>query len=90
MARSDFWVFMAIYGGLFALYGAALLLQARCPGTWRAYIALGIATRLLLLGWGLPNLSDDAYRFLWAGRLTMANIFYGFYVKFLLSYCFFK
>ncbi|HRI58198.1 MAG TPA: hypothetical protein PK228_00665, partial [Saprospiraceae bacterium] len=39
----------------------------------RWYVALGIALRVLLL-FSIPNLSDDVYRFLWDGHLTVAGI----------------
>lgn len=37
-----------------------------------AYIVLGIALRVLLL-FSLPRLSDDFYRFIWDGQLTLAG-----------------
>ena len=39
----------------------------------RFYLALGVFLRVLLL-FGLPNLSDDVFRFLWDGRLIANGI----------------
>jgi len=77
--RSDFWAFLAAYLVFFGLYGwvlAQMSVLAEEPSRQRLsryYTGLGIALRVLLL-FSLPNFSDDLYRFLWDGCLTMAGI----------------
>lgn len=76
--RSDFWVFLSAYAAFFGLYGwvvshIARAEEADCQRLSRYYTVLGIALRVALL-FNLPNLSDDIYRFLWDGHMTLAGI----------------
>ena len=76
--RSDFWVFLGAYAAFFGLYGWVIGHIARAEEDSRQrlsqyYTVLGITLRVVLL-FSLPNLSDDLYRFLWDGRLTLAGI----------------
>lgn len=74
VTRADFGAFITVYGLFFALYlRLASHLKDQPETTLRWYIGLGIALRICLL-FSLPQLSDDYYRFLWDGRLTMAGI----------------
>lgn len=79
VSRSDFWSLLLAYGLFFGLYLG--LVQ---PYLWggqtdldkkkvQRLIYLGVALRVLLL-FSLPNLSDDVYRFIWDGRLTIGGI----------------
>jgi|GEM_PF-118636 len=68
--RDDFLPFISGYGAFFALYLWTCFYQKNIPA--KQLIALGIALRVLLL-FSLPNLSDDYFRFLWDGRLTLAG-----------------
>lgn len=73
--RQDFGTFITTYGLLFALYlwlMATMKAQAEAAEQ-RFFIGLGIALRVALL-FALPRLSDDFYRFLWDGHLTLAGI----------------
>lgn len=76
--RSDFWVFLSAYAMLFGLYSWIVTYIARTEDGSRRplsryYTALGIALRIVLL-FNIPNLSDDLYRFLWDGHMTLAGI----------------
>ena len=68
--RNQFLSFIAAYALFFALYIWVCFYQGQTES--RFWINLGIALRVLLL-FSLPNLSDDFYRFIWDGRLTMAG-----------------
>lgn len=72
--RPDFLPLIAAYGGFFGLYVWLLFFRKNgTPAETRFYLGLGIALRVLLL-FSIPNLSDDFYRFLWDGHLTLAGI----------------
>lgn len=72
--RADFVPFISAYGAFFGLYVWLLFFKKnKSQAEIRWYIGLGIALRLLLL-FSIPNLSDDFYRFLWDGHLTVAGI----------------
>lgn len=76
--RSDFWIFLGAYAAFFGLYGWVVAQVNRAEASAsqllsRYYTVLGIALRVVLL-FQLPNLSDDLYRFLWDGHLTVAGI----------------
>lgn len=68
--RTDFQSYILAYGAFFGLYLWAVFFQKNIP--FRQLLALGIALRVLLL-FNLPNLSDDYFRFIWDGRLTLAG-----------------
>lgn len=68
--RDLFLPFISGYGAFFGLYIWVCFFQKSIPT--KKLIALGIALRVILL-FSLPNLSDDYFRFLWDGRLTLAG-----------------
>jgi hypothetical protein len=77
-ARSDFNALVVAYTGTFFLYTfllAGLLRSTSAALKQKAAFLtiLGIALRLLLV-FTLPNWSEDIWRFLWDGRLTVAGI----------------
>jgi hypothetical protein len=72
--RTDFLPFILAYGAFFGLYVWLFFFRKnKSQSETRWFIGLGIALRVLLL-FSVPNLSDDFYRFLWDGRLTVAGI----------------
>jgi hypothetical protein len=72
--RADFVLFIAAYGAFFGLYVWLIFFRKnKSEAETRWYAGLGIALRVLLL-FSIPNLSDDFYRFLWDGHLTVAGI----------------
>ncbi|MEO6759814.1 MAG: hypothetical protein ABIO24_10205 [Saprospiraceae bacterium] len=72
--RSEFGWLLAAYGLFFGLYLAIAFGEKELSASWqKGYLGLGIALRVLLL-FSLPNLSDDFYRFVWDGHLTVACI----------------
>ncbi|MBV6440539.1 MAG: hypothetical protein EPGJADBJ_02209 [Saprospiraceae bacterium] len=74
LRRSDFVPFITAYGAFFGLYFWLIFFKKNMNAAeLRWYVALGIALRALLL-FSIPNLSDDFYRFLWDGHLTVAGI----------------
>ena len=71
--RADFLPFIAAYGSFFGLYAWLLFFRGEISaGDMKWYSGLGIGLRALLV-FSIPNLSDDFYRFLWDGRLTVAG-----------------
>ncbi|MBX2893512.1 MAG: DUF2029 domain-containing protein [Saprospiraceae bacterium] len=65
---------MAAFGAMFGLYlWVVFASQNASPDGVRWYVGLGIVMRVFLL-FNIPNLSDDFYRFLWDGYLTLAGI----------------
>jgi hypothetical protein len=68
--RSNFVVFISICTALFALYFLAL--RYRDAFNLRHLILAGLIFRVVFLG-SEPRLSDDHFRFLWDGSLTMAG-----------------
>ncbi len=72
--RTDFVPFIAAYGAFFGLYVWLVFFKKnKSQAETRWYVGLGIALRVLLL-FSLPNFSDDFYRFLWDGHLTVAGV----------------
>jgi len=72
--RTDFVPFITAYGTAFGLYVWLIFFQKnKSQAEIRWYVGLGIALRVLLL-FSLPNFSDDFYRFLWDGHLTVAGV----------------
>lgn len=71
--RSDFEPFIAVFAAFFALYLIFLFSRKYFSAVQqRQYLWLGIGLRALLL-FSIPHFSDDFYRFLWDGRLTVAG-----------------
>ena len=68
--RTVFSSFIAAWSVLFLLYG--WLAFGYHHISTRQLVLVGIVLRLLLL-FSIPNLSDDVFRFLWDGRLTVAG-----------------
>ncbi len=71
--RTEFGWLLAAYGLFFGLYLGVIRQKNLSDAEIKWYAALGIALRCLLL-FSLPNLSDDFYRFLWDGHLTVAGV----------------
>ena len=72
--RTAFATLLTAYALLFGLYAGVTGWQKNRSGAeLRWYTGLGIVLRVLLL-FSVPNLSDDFYRFLWDGHLTVAGI----------------
>jgi len=72
--RAAFGTLLLAYGWFFGLYLAiAWRPKNRTAAAANWYTGLGILLRVLLL-FSLPNLSDDFYRFLWDGHLTVAGL----------------
>ena len=72
--RSDFVPFITAYGAFFGLYLWLIFFRKnKSEAETRWYVGFGIALRVLLI-FSIPNLSDDFYRFLWDGHLTVAGI----------------
>lgn len=69
--RADFIPLIALFTGLFILYGIVFRLFAARYFTH--LLIAGLLFRLLLLG-AVPNLSEDVYRFIWDGRLWANGI----------------
>ncbi|MCE2823661.1 MAG: hypothetical protein LW693_14720 [Saprospiraceae bacterium] len=73
--RTVFPAFTAAWFVLFLLYGWLAFGHHHVPV--RLLVLTGIFLRVLLL-FSIPNLSDDVFRFLWDGRLTVAaRLLYG-------------
>ncbi len=71
--RPEFASFMVVFGGFFVLYLWVVFGEKEnFKITQRQYVWLGIGLRTLLL-FSIPHYSDDFYRFLWDGRLTVAG-----------------
>ena len=71
--RSDFGSFVAVFGAFFTLYLWVVFgRKENFHISPLHYVWLGIGLRVLLL-FSVPNFSDDFYRFLWDGRLTVAG-----------------
>ncbi len=70
ITRSQTTTLMVVYGVSFFTYAWVVGLTSL---PWKALFATGILIRVVLL-WGLPNLSDDFYRFVWDGTLLMNGI----------------
>ena len=68
--RTVFPAFTAAWFVLFLLYGWLAFGHHHVPV--RLLVLTGIFLRVLLL-FSIPNLSDDVFRFLWDGRLTVAG-----------------
>ncbi len=58
------------FTGLFLLY---IYLVKKGSSDWKEILAIAILARIVLF-FGLPNLSDDFYRFIWDGKLLAAGI----------------
>lgn len=68
--RTVFSNFIAVWSVLFLLYG--WLAFGSHSISHRLLVQTGIACRALLL-FSIPQMSDDVFRFLWDGRLTVAG-----------------
>lgn len=66
--------YFLLYGALFALYLAAVLLVQRLDARRAFWIWLGFALIFyVLLVPAVPSLSDDIYRYLWEGKIQAAG-----------------
>ncbi|MFC1983107.1 glycosyltransferase 87 family protein [Chloroflexota bacterium] len=70
--RTEFSQIISLYSVLFALY-IFLLYKNRSGDSWKIAIGGAILLRLSLLLM-TPNLSDDYYRFIWDGLLTLNGV----------------
>jgi len=73
----DMLVYIALVIPLFGLYGIFVILSIVCPEKLRfplGYILLsGLLFRIVLIP-ASPALSDDIYRYLWDGKISLAGI----------------
>lgn len=69
--QGDFPLLLALYAPAFALY--VWLCRTAPDSALRGLLLLAILLRITLLP-GLPQLSDDVYRFIWDGRLLLQGI----------------
>lgn len=72
ISRTDTTVLLGVWTALFALY-AAVLAQQWTVEEITQLLGCSIFFRCLFLC-AVPNLSDDFYRFIWDGRLSVAGI----------------
>jgi alpha-1,6-mannosyltransferase len=72
--RQDFCAFITLFGILF-LYYLLVIRELQNKNQLPSYstVSVSILLRLIFL-FALPNLSDDFYRFIWDGRLTVSGI----------------
>ncbi len=70
--RTDFLPVLLLYSVLFALY-AFLLFENKSGGSYKIAIGGAVLLRLSLLLM-TPNLSDDYYRFIWDGLMTVNGV----------------
>ncbi len=70
--QSDFLLIFSLYTALFGMYLVTYRLY-RSLGDVLFFVLLAIALRGVLL-FAFPNLSDDVYRFLWDGHLTIRGV----------------
>ncbi len=71
--QGDFPLIAGLYGGAFLLYFWVVFAvekegDAEASFSFRQWMWVAVLARVALL-WGMPNLSDDIYRFIWDGRL---------------------
>ncbi len=71
IARTDFYVLLVVFAGMFALYARGLH-QWKFP-TIGWILAMFLAVRLPFF-FHLPQLSDDYFRFLWDGLLAVEGL----------------
>ena len=71
-AQSDFYIISSLYFPLFILYVFVAYNTSKQTQVI-FWLSVGIAARFILL-FAFPNLSDDIYRFIWDGRLVVADI----------------
>ena len=64
---------IALYFGVGFLAYAYLLSNKKWLEHWPVLVGVGLLCRFLLL-FGMPNLSDDIYRFIWDGRLILNGV----------------
>ncbi|MCC7245316.1 MAG: hypothetical protein IT269_06530 [Saprospiraceae bacterium] len=68
--RADFNTFIGVYGAAFGIY--LWLLRKHQPENTSLLLAAGFLMRIVAV-LAVPVLSDDAYRFLWDGGLTISG-----------------
>ncbi|MEM8524203.1 MAG: hypothetical protein AAGG68_06155 [Bacteroidota bacterium] len=68
--QNDFWQMLPVFALAFCVY--VLILRSNMDAL-KFWIGLAVLLRVALL-FGLPNLSDDVYRFIWDGRLLQNGI----------------
>lgn len=69
VAQQAFGLIVTGFGLAFGAYAWVIQRDSR---NWLFWLGLALLMRLLLL-WAFPLLSDDIYRFVWDGRLTIAG-----------------
>ncbi len=62
-----------LFAGYFGAFACYLLIVTKGKEHWRYWLAIAIATRLILIFF-FPNLSDDIYRFIWDGNLVVRGV----------------
>lgn len=67
--QSDFTPLAGLYVAFFVLY-VTVFKQVKDNSTIQFFIGVAVVLRFSLL-FGMPNLSDDIYRFIWDGRLLL-------------------
>lgn len=70
LERTEFALLMGVYSGLFLLFWHLLRLGKT---SFSLLLLCGLLFRIIQV-WGLPNLSQDFYRFIWDGELIRLGI----------------
>ena len=72
LPRQGWWPLVGVYTVAFCIY-AIVVRSPQISAQWKYWVGLGIAARLIVI-FVFPNLSDDIYRFIWDGHLTLGGI----------------
>jgi alpha-1,6-mannosyltransferase len=74
LLRTDFTSLLLLFGGTFAIYLLLIFGKVnKVKHHFMVLMALAIVSRVAIL-FAIPNLSDDYFRFLWDGHLTINGI----------------
>ncbi|MEL6718570.1 MAG: hypothetical protein AAFP82_07630, partial [Bacteroidota bacterium] len=73
VGQNDFWQMLPAFMLAFGIYVFVLISKINNTDSLHFWIGVAVILRFALL-FGLPNLSDDIYRFIWDGRLLQNGI----------------